>query len=89
MAVAQGYAENVLVFRALNGRSGSRVGSTPLPGVAAQYRYPIGYSAYLMYIAMWARRFLHETGGSEPTCTPRTENTATWRLEWCWWTRRT
>lgn len=65
MAVAQGYAENVLVFRALNGRSGSRVGSTPLPGVAAQYRYPIGYSAYLMYIAMWARRFLHETGGSE------------------------
>lgn len=65
MAVAQGYAENVLVFRALNGRSGSRVGSTPLPGPAAQYRYPIGYSAYLMYIAMWAQRFLHETGGSD------------------------
>lgn len=62
MAVAQGYAENVLVFRALNGRSGIRVGSGSFPGGAAQYRYPIGYNAYLMYIAMWARRYLHETG---------------------------
>jgi acetyl-CoA acetyltransferase len=61
MAVAQGYAENVLVFRALNGRSGIRVGSGAFPGGAAQYRYPIGYNAYLMYIAMWARRYLHET----------------------------
>jgi acetyl-CoA acetyltransferase len=62
MAVAQGYADNVLVFRALNGRSGIRVGSGAFPGGAAQYRYPIGYNAYLMYIAMWARRYLHETG---------------------------
>jgi acetyl-CoA acetyltransferase len=52
----------VLVFRALNGRSGIRVGSGSFPGGAAQYRYPIGYNAYLMYIAMWARRYLHETG---------------------------
>ncbi|GAA2536077.1 MULTISPECIES: thiolase C-terminal domain-containing protein [Pseudonocardia] len=65
MAVAQGYAENVVVFRALNGRSGVRVGSTAFGSGAAQYRYPIGYSAYLMYIAMWARRYLHETGGDE------------------------
>ncbi|TFV91166.1 hypothetical protein [Blastococcus sp. CT_GayMR16] len=62
MAVAQGYAENVLVFRALNGRSGVRVGSGQFPGGASQYRYPIGYNAYLMYIAMWAQRYLHETG---------------------------
>jgi acetyl-CoA acetyltransferase len=62
MAVAQGYAENVLVFRALNGRSGIRVGTGSFAGGAAQYRYPIGYSAYLMYIAMWAQRYLHETG---------------------------
>ena len=62
MAVAQGYAENVLVFRALNGRSGIRVGSGAFAGGAAQYRYPIGYNAYLMYIAMWAKRYLHETG---------------------------
>lgn len=62
MAVAQGYAENILVFRALNGRSGVRVGSGQFPGGASQYRYPIGYNAYLMYIAMWAQRYLHETG---------------------------
>lgn len=64
MAVSQGYAKNVLVFRALNGRSGVRVGSTAFSGGAAQYRYPIGYDAYLMYIAMWARRYLVETGQS-------------------------
>ena len=64
MAVACGYAESVLVFRALNGRSGTRVGSGTFAGGGAQYRYPIGYDAYLMYIAMWARRYLHETGQS-------------------------
>ncbi len=64
MAIEQGYAENVVVFRALNGRSGVRVGSGAFAGGAAQYRYPIGYNAYLMYIAMWARRHLHETGGT-------------------------
>jgi acetyl-CoA acetyltransferase len=65
MAVACGYAENVIVFRALNGRSGVRVGSGQFAGGAAQYRYPIGYNAYLMYIAMWAQRYLHDTGQSE------------------------
>jgi acetyl-CoA acetyltransferase len=64
MAIGTCYAENVIVFRALNGRSGSRVGTAEFPGGAAQYRYPIGYNAYLMYIAMWARRFLYETGQS-------------------------
>jgi acetyl-CoA acetyltransferase len=65
MAVALGYAENVLVFRALNGRSGVRVGSGNFGGGAAQYRRPIGYDAYLMYIAMWAQRYLFETGGTD------------------------
>ena len=65
MAVATGQAESVLVFRALNGRSGVRVGSGQFAGGGAQYRYPIGYDAYMMYIAMWARRYLHETGQSE------------------------
>jgi acetyl-CoA acetyltransferase len=64
MAIEQGYADNVVVFRALNGRSGVRVGSGAFAGGAAQYRYPIGYNAYLMYIAMWARRYLHETGAT-------------------------
>jgi acetyl-CoA acetyltransferase len=34
-------------------------------GSAGQYRYPIGYSAYMMYVAMWGQRFLHETGQGE------------------------
>ena len=61
-AVDAGVADAVLVFRALNGRSGARVGTGRFAGPGGQYRYPIGYSAYLMYIAMWAQRYLHETG---------------------------
>ena len=62
MAVDTGHARNVLVFRALNGRSGPRVGTMQFHGMGAQYRYPIGYDAYLMYVGMWAQRYLHETG---------------------------
>ena len=62
MAVETGRARNVLVFRALNGRSGARVGAMEFAGGGAPFRYPIGYGAYLMYVAMWARRFLLETG---------------------------
>jgi acetyl-CoA acetyltransferase len=65
MAIEMGIADTVVVFRALNGRSGIRVGSSRFAGGASQYRYPIGYSAYLMYIAMWARRYLWETGQDE------------------------
>ncbi len=65
MAVATGQADHVLVFRALNGRSGNRVGTMQFAGMGAQYRYPIGYDAYLMYVAMWAQRFLLETGQGE------------------------
>jgi acetyl-CoA acetyltransferase len=61
MAVETGRARNVLVFRALNGRSGARVGAMEFTGGGAPFRYPIGYGAYLMYVAMWARRFLVET----------------------------
>ena len=57
--------ETSLVFRALNGRSRARVGTMQFPGMGGQYRYPIGYDAYLMYVAMWAQRFLHETGQGE------------------------
>jgi acetyl-CoA acetyltransferase len=62
MAVASGLAEHVLVYRALNGRSGVRVGSTRFPGPGSQYRYPIGFTAYPQYMAMWARRYMIETG---------------------------
>ena len=53
------------MFRAMKGRSGGRVGAMEFAGTAGQYRYPIGYSAYMMYVAMWARRFLYETGQGE------------------------
>jgi acetyl-CoA acetyltransferase len=65
LAVTAGQADAVVVYRALNGRSGARVGTMQFPGAAAQHRYPIGYDAYLMYVAMWGQRFLHETGQGE------------------------
>lgn len=65
MAVESGRADNVLVFRAMNGRSGDRVGTMAFHGGGGQFRYPIGYDGYAMYVAMWARRFLHETGQGE------------------------
>lgn len=64
-AVVRGAAEVLVVYRAMRGRSGPRVGAMEFAGDAGQYRYPIGYSAYLMYIAMWAQRFLYETGQGE------------------------
>jgi acetyl-CoA acetyltransferase len=60
-AVATGQADHVLVFRALNGRSGDRVGTMEFSGMGGQYRYPLGYDAYLMYVGMFGQRFLHET----------------------------
>ena len=62
MAVESGVARNVLVFRALNGRSGKRIGSTAYESLTSEFRYPIGFDAYPQYIAIWARRFMIETG---------------------------
>jgi len=62
MAVDAGLARNVLVFRALNGRSGKRIGSTAYESMTSEFRYPIGFDAYPQYIAIWARRFMIETG---------------------------
>ncbi|MCA9505832.1 MAG: acetyl-CoA acetyltransferase [Spirochaetaceae bacterium] len=64
-AIRCGQARHVVVYRAMNGRSGARVGAMHFPGLGGAYRYPIGYESYLMYIAMWARRFLFETGQGE------------------------
>jgi acetyl-CoA acetyltransferase len=65
VAVSTGQANAVLVYRSMKGRSGHRVGAMEFAGGGGQYRYPIGYSAYMMYVAMWARRFLYETGQGE------------------------
>lgn len=63
-AITAGLARHVVVFRAMNGRSGTRVGTMQFAGMGAQYRYPLGYDGYMMYVAMWARRFMHETGAT-------------------------
>ena len=62
MAVTSGVARHILVFRALNGRSGPRVGSRRASGGATSYRYPVGLTAYPQLIALWARRYMIETG---------------------------
>jgi acetyl-CoA acetyltransferase len=62
LAVSAGLAKNVLIFRALNGHSGARVGQARSPGEAARQRYSVGFQTYAEYIAMWARRYLIETG---------------------------
>ena len=64
MAVQSGLADVVVAYRALNGRSGVRVGSSEFSGPAGQYRYPFGFTAYPQYIAMWARRYMIETGAT-------------------------
>ena len=65
MAVHLGMARHVVVFRALNGRSGARVGTNRARGPGTDFRYPVGLTAYAQYIALWARRFLVETGQTE------------------------
>jgi acetyl-CoA acetyltransferase len=65
MAVHSGLARNVLVFRAMNGRSGVRVGRAPVVGGGAPFRYPLGYVGYPQYMAMWARRYMIETGATQ------------------------
>lgn len=63
-AVAAGRAKAVLVYRALRGRSGQRVGSVRASGLGTAYRYPLGLVAYPQLIALWARRLLFEIGAS-------------------------
>jgi acetyl-CoA acetyltransferase len=65
MAIHAGLASSVLLYRAMNGRSGVRVGRAPVVGVGATYRYPIGYVGYPQYMAMWARRYMLETGATQ------------------------
>ena len=65
MAVQSGLAESVLVFRALNGASGTRIGRLAFPFPGTEYRYPLGYTAYPQYMAMACRRYMIETGATE------------------------
>jgi acetyl-CoA acetyltransferase len=63
--ITAGLARHVVVFRALNGRSGQRVGRAVAPGIAAEMRHRSGLVAYAQTVALWARRFMIDTGASE------------------------
>jgi acetyl-CoA acetyltransferase len=68
MVVGTGMADNVLVFRALNGRSQHRLGGTGMEERFAhathesQFTFPFGWLSYPQYIAMCARRHMLKYG---------------------------
>ena len=71
MAVATGVCRNVVVYRALNGRSGLRMGQ----GVSGEivtsdlihwsWYMPFGMLTPASWVALAATRYMHETGASE------------------------
>jgi acetyl-CoA acetyltransferase len=66
-AIRAGLARTVVLFRALNGRSGIRIGRarpTEVPDSVA-HRNTAGLTAYPQFIAMWMRRFMIDTGATE------------------------
>jgi acetyl-CoA acetyltransferase len=66
-AIRAGLATTIVAYRALNGRSGVRVGrarAADLPDSVSN-RYAAGLTAYPQNIALWARRFMIETGATE------------------------
>ncbi len=65
MAIHCGLANAILVVRARNGRSGQRVGRVQASGVGTELRYPVGLVAYPQVQALWARRYMIETGATE------------------------
>jgi acetyl-CoA acetyltransferase len=63
-AIEAGLAKNVLCYRAMNGRSGFRLGGgreLAAHGIT-QYTAPIGWITYPQAMAMWCRRHMIEYG---------------------------
>ena len=61
MAVATGMANNVVCFRALNGRSGRRLGGAgerPSTEGEAQFLIPFGWTSFAHCFAVWATRHM-------------------------------
>ena len=61
MAVACGLADNVVVFRSMNGRSGRRPGGSgehPAPRGEDQFLIPYGWTSFVHACAMFARRHI-------------------------------
>jgi acetyl-CoA acetyltransferase len=66
-AIEAGLAKNVLCFRAMNGRSGFRLGGgrdMNAHGVT-QYTAPFGWITYPQAMAMWRRRYMIEYGADD------------------------
>ncbi len=69
--VTTGTCRNILLYRALNGRSSLRIGGAEgdfmykLRGVASPYRYPYGQISYGQNMALWARRHMEVFGTRE------------------------
>ena len=72
MAVATGAAQVVVCYRAFNERSGQRfgqvmtglAGAPTSSGVDASWSYPMGLSTPAGWVAMVARRYMHEYGAT-------------------------
>jgi acetyl-CoA acetyltransferase len=67
MAVNTGLSKAVLIYRAMNGRSGFRLGGSSggdafRPKLAGQYRVPYGWLTFGQNWAMWCRRHMELYG---------------------------
>lgn len=67
MLIHSGTATNVLVFRALNGRSGKRMGQAAIrvAGGETQFTIPFGMAGPVNLFAMAAARWMYDTGATE------------------------
>ncbi|WP_214413049.1 thiolase C-terminal domain-containing protein [Sphaerisporangium fuscum] len=64
MLISTGTAANVLVYRALNGRSGTRM-NTVSTGPQERFTIPYGMAGPVPMFALAAQRYLHDTGLTE------------------------
>lgn len=65
MLIDSGLARNVLVYRALNGRSGRRMNTLGLKlgeGTEEQFTHPYGMAGPVHQFALAAQRYLHDAG---------------------------
>lgn len=64
MAVATGMATNVVVYRAMNGRSGKRMGQFGGGRTDGAYQFmaPLGFGSPAQIFGMFAQRHMHEFG---------------------------
>lgn len=70
MAISSGRCQSVLIYRAMNGRSGFRLGGGGGGEAfrakwAGQYRVPYGWLSFGQNMAMWCRRHMEEFGTTQ------------------------